>query len=112
MSLKKTTWIESRQRAVQQDIQKLENTCKQLMKASFDSQALDLARERDGKAKMLTQGLSPLAFRTARDMKSLVANMEGFTLLLSTCNKYIRYVACIARRLLTWRDIEDNGPNV
>jgi hypothetical protein len=68
------------ERAVHQDIQKLENTRKQLMKASVDSQALDSARKGDGKVKMLTQGLPPLAFGIARDMKSLVANIEGVDL--------------------------------
>jgi hypothetical protein len=68
------------ERAVHQDIQKLEDTRKRLMKASVDSQALDSARKGDGKVKMLTQGLPPLAFGIARDMKSLVANIESVDL--------------------------------
>jgi hypothetical protein len=66
--------------AVHPDIKKLEATRKKLVKASVDSQALDSARKGDGKVKMLTQGLPPLAFGIARDMKSLVANIESVDL--------------------------------
>jgi hypothetical protein len=69
--------ITTLERAVHQDSQKLEIKRKQLMKANVDSQTLDSARKRDGKVKMLTQGLPPLAFGIARDMKSLVKNIEG-----------------------------------
>lgn len=68
------------ERAVHQDIQRLEATRMKLVKASVDSQALDSARKGDGKVKMLTQSLPPLAFGIARDMKSLVANIEGVDL--------------------------------
>lgn len=68
------------ERAVHQEIQNLESTRKQLVKASVDSQALDSARKGDGRVKMLMQGVPPLAFGIARGMKGLVARIEAVDL--------------------------------